>query len=76
MYTISFLSPETGSQVRADGAWESERKARNYAAKLAQSFSEVVVWRGQPGEFRVATLNSLCDAQRFGDDCAVCSPAA
>lgn len=75
MYTISFLSPEAGSQVRADGCWESEKKARNYAAKLAESFKEVVVWRGQPGELRVCTLNSMCDAERFGDPCCVCSAA-
>lgn len=62
MYTISFVSPETRSQVRASGVWESERKARNYAKKLAKSFKEVIVWRGQPGEGRVCTLNPLCDA--------------
>lgn len=76
MYTISFISPEARSQVRASGAWTSERKARNYAAKLAEKFKEVIVWRGQPGEMRVTTLNPVCDAERFGDSCVVCNPAA
>ena len=71
MYTISFLSPETLSEVQAQGVWESERKARKYAASL--SYVDVRVWRGQPGEFLVATYNDQCDAERFGDRCVVCS---
>lgn len=75
VYSISFFSPETRSHVRAMGAFETERRARNYAAKLARSFKEVVVWRGHPGEMRVCTFNPLCDAERFGDPCVVCSKA-
>jgi hypothetical protein len=76
MYSISFTSPETLSQVRASGSFTSERKARNYAAKLAESFKDVIVWNGHPGEMRVTTLNPACDAERFGDECSVCRPAA
>jgi hypothetical protein len=72
MYSISFLSPETLSEVRAIGTWESERKARNYAASL--KFRNVRVWRGQPGEGLVASYNEQCDAERFNDRCAVCAP--
>lgn len=75
MFSISFFSPADQTEVRADGTWESERKARNYAAKLADRFQDVVVWRGHPGEFRVATLNARCDKQRFGESCAVCEAA-
>ncbi len=72
MYTISFLSPETLSEVQAQGVWESERKARNYASSL--KFRNVRVWRGQPGEFLVSSYNEQCDAERFGDRCVVCAP--
>lgn len=71
MYTISFLSPETLSEVQAQGVWESERKARKYAASL--SYVDVRVWRGQPGELLVASYNDRCDAERFGDRCVVCA---
>jgi hypothetical protein len=71
MYTISFLSPETLSEVQAHGVWESERKARNYAASLP--YREVRVWRGQAGEFLVTSYNERCDRERFGDACVVCA---
>lgn len=74
MFTISFLSPETFSEVQAIGVWESERKARKYASSLP--YSDVRVWRGQPGEFLVTSYNERCDAERFGDNCCVCKPAA
>ncbi len=74
MFTISFISPESKSQVRASGVWERDRKARNYAKSLADKFREVTVWNGQPGELRVVTFNPLCDAERFGDSCSVCKP--
>jgi hypothetical protein len=71
MFTISFTSPETLSEVQAQGVWESERKARNYASSL--KFRNVRVWRGQPGEFLVTTFNDDCDAKRWGDLCAICA---
>ncbi|MBX6381478.1 MAG: hypothetical protein IRZ07_00685 [Microbispora sp.] len=73
MYTISFISPETLSEVQALGVWESERKARNCASSLP--YRNVRVWRGQPGEALVASYNEQCDAERFGDSCAVCKSA-
>lgn len=73
MFTISFTSPETLSEVQAQGTWESERKARNYASSLP--YRDVRVWRGQPGEFLVTSYNERCDAERFGDNCRVCNAA-
>lgn len=70
MYTITYISKENGSQVRADGAFETLRKATNAAKKLSATFSDVVVWNGQPGEQRAYE----CDAERFGDHCVVCRP--
>lgn len=75
LYSITFTSLETGLDVRAQGTWESARKARNYAAKLAETFRDVIVWRGQPGGERAFTVNPRCDAELFGDRCEVCSPA-
>lgn len=72
LYSITFVVPATRETVRAQGAFESEKKARNYAAKLAEVFKEVVVWRGQPGGERVVTLSPMCDEERFGDDCTYC----
>lgn len=74
MYTISFTSPETLAEVQAQGVWESERKARSYAASLP--YKNVRVWRGAPGSTRITCFNEECDAERFGDSCAVCKPAA
>lgn len=71
MYTISFLSPETLSEVRADGVWETMRKARKYAASLP--YRNVRVWAGHPGELLVGSFNEQCDAERFGDSCSVCN---
>jgi hypothetical protein len=76
MFSVTFLSLETGSQVRAEATFESQKKARAFAAKLAETFREVIVWRGQPGGERVETLRPLCDAERFGDACSVCQQAA
>lgn len=74
MYSISFTSKETNSQVRAQGTFETQRKAINYAKKLAETFKDVIVWHGQPGGMRVVTLNAACDAERFGDNCIICNP--
>jgi hypothetical protein len=52
MYSITFTSKETGNTVRAQGAFETLRKAVNYAKKLSTSFADVVVWQGQPGGMR------------------------
>ena len=71
MFTISFLSPETLSEVQAQGVWESERKARSYASSLP--YRNVRVWRGQPGEALVASFNEQCDAERWNDQCAICA---
>lgn len=76
MFSISLTSKETLSQVRALGTFETKGKAISYAKKLAESFKDVIVWQGQPGELRVATFNPACDAERFGDSCPVCNPAA
>lgn len=46
MYSISFTSPETLCQIRAQGSFETLKKARNYAKKLAESFKDVIVWNG------------------------------
>lgn len=71
MYTITFRSKETGAAVPAQGTFESLRKATGYAKKLAETFSDVVVWNGQPGGVRAYE----CDAERFGDFCSVCANA-
>lgn len=71
MYSITFTSKESGLSVRAEGSFETLRKATNYAKKLATSFRDVVVWDGQPGGMRAYE----CDAARFGDHCCVCANA-
>jgi hypothetical protein len=71
MYSLTFTSKETGSTVRADGTFESLRKATSYAKKLGETFADVVVWNGQPGGERAYE----CDAARFGDHCSVCANA-
>jgi hypothetical protein len=58
-HSITFTSKETVLQVRAEYVGDTERKAVNYAKKLATSFQDVIVWRGQPGGERVTALNRV-----------------
>lgn len=70
MFSVTYTSKETGLTVRANGAFETLRKATSFAKKLSTTFTNVVVWNGQPGGERAYE----CDAARFGDPCMVCHP--
>lgn len=73
-YTVSYWFD--GAEHEVDATLTNERLARKLGKGLAEDarYTDVTVWRGRPGEFRVETFNPTCDASRFGDACVVCAP--
>jgi hypothetical protein len=53
MFTVTFLSIETGLQTRASGV-HTLRQARKLARLLSETFSQVTIWQGEPGAMRVS----------------------